>query len=67
MLGSPVRPAVAFATTHSQRFASFFLGLSELEVADTASTRARHILEIMICRGLKGNGQKWVQVSVACR
>lgn len=36
MLGSPVRPAVAFATTHSQRFASFFLGLSELEVADFA-------------------------------
>lgn len=47
--------AAAFATAHSR-----------LRIASCASTNARHILEIMICRGLKGKGQKWVQVSVTC-
>lgn len=55
-----------FATAHTE-VCCFFLGLSKLRVAGCASTSARHILEIMICRGLEGNGQKWAQVCVTCQ
>lgn len=58
MLDSPACPATAFAATHRQSFASFFLGPRELKNVGSAYTSAGHVLEIMICRILRKSEQK---------